>query len=820
MLSQQEQLEYELEHDSAAAAARLSELRKQADEGKMDLPRTKRLMAAAFSDVKLSLEAVQQTKARGVGGTYRSWIKALPADLLAALVLRTVIQTVQNVPGGRACTIQILASAVGRAIEMERRIYEAERVNPLYMQRVHERIERSGSQKRRYVHSLYRRAYKAVMKEGAEGALTNSEVMHIGKFGVQACMDAGVIDVERSLSTSGTLVLYKLTPEVHAAMHDYTDADVHMVVDQSSSAMLRPPLDWPGLAGGGYYSARRQMQRPLMRMNKLRRSEWTRIRDEFTPEKMPQVFDCANYLQSIPLQIHEPTLRAIQRVWTTGGGVLGVPEKGAPKVPKFPLGDSWDKASATTEELRVFNEWRDKARQAHESLSQWKTRTREISAFLRHSRQLPDGHPMWFPVFMDTRGRWYYRGSPNPQGTDIAKAVLHLHEKRPLGRRGLFWLRVAIANNYGYDKVRFKERAAWTEQNWELIESALDAPEDHPDVWGGDAPWCMFTAAWELREALRSPNPELYRTGVPVHMDATCSGIQHLSAMLRDPVGGKFVNLVDDELVGPKQDVYGKVASAAYKALENDLNSPDANVRLMAQFWYKRGIERALAKKPVMTYVYGATLRGTAQYVLSYVTDNGEEFPDDEVISKYTLGLYLAKRLFNGIERTVPASAFLMNWFKQVARDAPHGKRIEWRTPTGFLAQHDYQNFNEVRIKLRSCGVTDVYVREYTDGVRALPMQNAISPNFVHSMDASHLTKTALLMQSKGMQMLSIHDSFGTHPSDVDAMHECIREAFVDLYSDESLLAQFMLDAGVVGEAPMLGNLDLNRVLSSEFFFC
>ena len=41
-------------------------------------------------------------------------------------------------------------------------------------------------------------------------------------------------------------------------------------------------------------------------------------------------------------------------------------------------------------------------------------------------------------------------------------------------------------------------------------------------------------------------NPEDYECRVPVALDATCSGLQHYSAMFRDSVGGYYTNLIDD----------------------------------------------------------------------------------------------------------------------------------------------------------------------------------------------------------------------------------------------------------------------------------
>jgi len=38
-------------------------------------------------------------------------------------------------------------------------------------------------------------------------------------------------------------------------------------------------------------------------------------------------------------------------------------------------------------------------------------------------------------------------------------------------------------------------------------------------------------------------------------------------------------------------------------------------------------------------------------------------------------------------------------------------------------------------------------------------------------------------MKNKGLEFASVHDSFWTHPCDVDIMNRYIREEFVNLYN-------------------------------------
>lgn len=821
----EKQLQHELESDAEAAAARLKELRQAAANGDVNLPKTSRFIARAYASVRDSLELESLQVRRGRGAKYGKWLKTLNFDVAAVLALRECIGQLSGEKiRERPVTLQVLAGAIGRLYELEIRIAEAATVNPVYMKKIHAQVKERGTTSKHHLQGVYGFAYKQVMKEFADTKLNAVETVQLGRFGLQACIDAELVVLVKSSSKAGKMFFYELAPEIEGFLTDYSNEDVQSVRDVHAGAMMCPPDPWDSLLGGGFLSARRKQHAPLMSLHGIRKSERRRLRDAFTAENMPKVFGCANYLQSIPLALHRPTHEAIQRLWADGGGAMGVPGRSLPKKPVLGLPAEWAKADGTADELEMFYQWKRDATAWYGTAKEWRGKVRELGGFLKTAQKIEG--PMWLPVFCDTRGRWYYRSSPNPQGSDLAKSVIHFANKKKLGRRGLFWLKVAVANNFGFDKVRFKDRAAWTDENWERIVQALDCPENNEAVWGKDGPWTMYAAAYELRQALSLPDPEQYECGVPVHMDATCSGLQHFSAILRDPTGGLYVNLFENDplFVGPKSDVYGKVGHETSKVVILDLASEDAVVRAYAEFWHAVGISRSLAKTPVMTYCYGATLRGTSEFVQAFIEKElgSDCWPDcwPEEMSGYLCSMYLAKKIFEGIEATVPAAAELMRWLKQVARDVPRGTRMEFQSPTGFLVQHDYQGFDETRVKLNSCGITQVIVRDFNDDTLPIPMQNAIAPNFVHSLDAAHLTLVALAMQKLGLEMIAIHDSFATHPCDVDEMHRVIREVFYEMYSTNSVLMDFLWSVQATAELPVIGSLDLSLVLSSEFFFC
>ena len=52
--------------------------------------------------------------------------------------------------------------------------------------------------------------------------------------------------------------------------------------------------------------------------------------------------------------------------------------------------------------------------------------------------------------------------------------------------------------------------------------------------------------------------------------------------------------------------------------------------------------------------------------------------------------------------------------------------------------------------------------------------KSAFPPNFVHSMDATHMLMTCKKMKNEGLSFAAVHDSYWTHPCDIDFMNKVI----------------------------------------------
>ena len=198
--------------------------------------------------------------------------------------------------------------------------------------------------------------------------------------------------------------------------------------------------------------------------------------------------------------------------------------------------------------------------------------------------------------------------------------------------------------------------------------------------------------------------------------------------------------------------------------------------------------------------------------------------------SGWPAAAYMGEVIWEMVGQVVVAARTAMDWLQEAARVASsEGLPISWVTPTGFLAQQAYKvpamkvietTFDKVRVQI----TYDTKTSEKLDKRR---QSSGISPNWVHSLDASHMMKTINAATALGMKSFCfIHDSYGTHAGNAPVLADVLRSEFVRMYSQHDVLAEFrdMLQAQLpekvtLAEIPEKGDLDLKMVLKSQFFF-
>ena len=91
-----------------------------------------------------------------------------------------------------------------------------------------------------------------------------------------------------------------------------------------------------------------------------------------------------------------------------------------------------------------------------------------------------------------------------------------------------------------------------------------------------------------------------HTSGLPIGIDATCSGLQHLASMTRDRTAAAQVNVIKGASDGPS-DGYKTVAEAALKYIEDKEIHPY--------------MDRKTTKRTVMTVPYGVSRDSARAYI-------------------------------------------------------------------------------------------------------------------------------------------------------------------------------------------------------------
>lgn len=219
-------------------------------------------------------------------------------------------------------------------------------------------------------------------------------------------------------------------------------------------------------------------------------------------------------------------------------------------------------------------------------------------------------HDTFFlPHNIDFRGRCYpIPPHLSPLGDDLNRGLLLFGEGRALGKTGLRWLHIHLANVYGYDKLSFDERARFAEDHYDDIFDSADNPLGGKRWWlKAEDPWQCLATCFELADAVRMADPTEYISHFPVHQDGTCNGMQHYAALGGDVRGARAVNLENGDRPA---DIYTRVVEIANKVVEGDQRAGNEIALLI-----KEPLTRKIVKQTVMTTVYGVTFVGARDQI-------------------------------------------------------------------------------------------------------------------------------------------------------------------------------------------------------------
>jgi len=568
--------------------------------------------------------------------------------------------------------------------------------------------------------------------------------------------------------------------------------------------LVVPPYRWTSARAGGYF-ADSTWGGLLIKTNSKD------ALDTNTPLSCPRFFSAVNYLQSVPYLINQRVLEMMLHCRDRSLEVGGLPSPDNEPLPTREL---------DMDDLEARRRWRRRARLVHEQNVRSQSLRIHVAKLGYLANRLQDS-TIFFVHTADFRQRLYTESSGflQPQGNDWARSLLSYGFGKTLNDDGVRELAITGANLFGIGGS-FDERLQWVSDNDAEIRRIEADPMQHRDLWTtADKPWQAL--AWSMEWGQLQRQGKKFESRLVCHRDATCNGLQVFSMLLRDEAAARTVNLVECD---QPADAYSDVAAVTLDLMRQE---SDPDLIPFAQGWIRYGVPRAATKRPLMILPYNGSLFSARNYIEEWYQETRRGAKTRKVHDDERAALnYLAVQVWAAIDLQLTKAREAMNWFADcadVCTDA--GFPVRWHTPTNFLAAQNYKNMQPYTIKtmLGRKAICWHSLQRELPQIHKRKSRQALSPNFIHSVDASGLVFTANKMQLAGVDcMTAVHDSYGTLAADVCLMSRLLREAWQEMMEQpimENFKNELEQDTGLSLPAlPERGGLDLDLAKANYFF--
>ncbi|ANQ08105.1 DNA-directed RNA polymerase [Plasmodium coatneyi] len=557
---------------------------------------------------------------------------------------------------------------------------------------------------------------------------------------------------------------------------------------------------------------------------------------------LERIKNIVSQIGNVRWKINAEILDLIEYAYREGITIGNIPRKQNYDLPNGPS----DMGKKNVEDIKQYYLLREEISRLNKCLiSERPTFLQKIAV----AKTLKNCEVIYFPHNIDFRGRMYPL-SPHlhHMSDDICRSLITFHDKEEIGPRGLFWLKIHLANNFGKDKLNFEQRISWVDANLGNIKKLSENPFQHMDFWNmAEKPWQALSVSIDLTKALECPDPSKYRSNIPVQQDGTCNGLQHYAALGRDYDGGKAVNIIPSD---EPQDIYtvvleigrlgGGISSLGGEG-NSIINSSNSSSGIssssstakatspcrgeLAQYCFQYDLlKRKVVKQTIMTICYGVTSVGAKDQVKGKIQNMISKVLDKNAINQ--LSQYIANYIFESISEIFKRAMVIKKWFNNLSKVTNElNIPVTWLSPIGLPCEQPYRLGQRILV---NTPLQSVSVISYQNSLLHKNKQRlGFPPNFVHSLDASHLMMTAeKMVLENNFSFAAVHDSYWAHACNVDIMNKFIRDSFVTLYDEpilQNLYQSYQMRLGKhasrIPAPPEQGHLDVSLVRNSRYFF-
>lgn len=450
------------------------------------------------------------------------------------------------------------------------------------------------------------------------------------------------------------------------------------------------------------------------------------------------------------------------------------------------------------------------------------------------------GVSMYFPVRLDQRGRIYCEPIYfNYQSSELAKSLISftfpgIIKRKDIVAVGYFKAYGANCYGHGLDKKSFYKRVQWLDKN---VGDILDYKNGKLLIKAKNK--CLFLAfcmEYSRYAVFQQGDSSEFLTYLPIQLDATCNGFQHLALLSNETKVFKELNISKTSKGDDPKDFYTFMKNSLTLIFKGNSGSENISEsdresykRLNSVLWDRKNIKQA-----IMTIPYNASLFSIIQYIkdtLKKCELSEEEFEiskqnetlrkqklvqgikpitrwygmADQVIPKRMITdrdiFLLANTINDVINRDFPKITKLSDYLLNVASICNSlGIPISWSLPHGLHIYQSYLLTKTAAIKpftfVKSSFKLRVSDKTQFDKSK---QKIALMPNLIHSLDAASLSllyDRFYAAHKPIVNFYAIHDCFTTTCDKVDSLINLLKVVYLSLYTEDNYLRKF--DKGII----------------------
>lgn len=454
----------------------------------------------------------------------------------------------------------------------------------------------------------------------------------------------------------------------------------------------------------------------------------------------------------------------------------------------------------------------------HNELVSYQSKLELQENILGLAKVFSDVPEFYLPVRIDFRGRVNCISQYlNYQSTELAKSLLLFSKNEKIMKSdelAIKYFKAYGANCFGnkLDKKSWAERCKWIDDNEADIinytNCNLISKAENKLLFSA---FCIEYNKWI--KALNNNEISYFETHLPIQLDATCNGYQHLSLLIYDYDMAKELNLAESNWNDIPKDFYGFMITELINFFKKKLSSN----KLLPEdkICYERLvnilIHRSAIKKAVMTIPYNVSVHQMIKYIKEHFIKINEN--ENNYSSPYTLEYqyledsnvilcekdiaFIASGLREVLEINFPRLKLLIWYLKSIANICNKlNIVIPWETPSSLQVNQSYKAFGpNVTLRPYSYNKSSFTLKVTTNSLRGNKQLRSLMPNLIHSLDATVLALLADNLfnniESKIVNFYSIHDCFAVTANNIVTLFNSLKSVYTKIYIQDVYLRDF-----------------------------